>query len=259
MSNTIKPELLLKISSLAGKILLESGAEIQRTEETICRICESYGAEEVSAFVIPTGMFLSFSSNGKTISKIQRIHGSSLNIEKINLVNDLSRKCHIAPMEPHLLYATLCRVQNIQVYTNKTLLLSGGVIASCFTLFFGGNFKDAFFALFIGAITQFLVQKFDLHKINFMVKTVCSSVILTILALCLQRLHLIENLDSIIIGTLMLLVPGLAITNAVRDSIGGDLLAGIIRAIEALLIAVAIALGAGITMSIWLSIMGGIS
>ena len=56
---------------------------------------------------------------------------------------------------------------------------------------------------------------------------------------------------------MMLLVPGLAITNAVRDSIGGDLLAGIIRAIEACLIAVAIALGAGVTMSIWLTLMGG--
>ena len=56
---------------------------------------------------------------------------------------------------------------------------------------------------------------------------------------------------------LLLLVPGLAITNAVRDSIGGDLLAGIIRAIEACLVAVAIALGAGVTMSIWLTLMGG--
>ena len=55
----MKPEQLLKISALAGKILLENGAEIQRTEDTICRICEAYGVEEASAFVIPTGMFLS--------------------------------------------------------------------------------------------------------------------------------------------------------------------------------------------------------
>ena len=80
---------------------------------------------------------------------------------------------------------------------------------------------------------------------------------LTSAALFLHQLGIIRNTDSVIIGSLMLLVPGLAITNAVRDSIGGDLLAGIIRAIEACLIAVAIALGAGVTMSIWLSVSGG--
>ena len=87
------PEQLLKLSSRAGKLLLENGAEIQRTEDTICRLCEAYGVEEASAFVIPTGMFLSFSYNGNTYSKIMRIRSSSLNLERINLVNELSRRC----------------------------------------------------------------------------------------------------------------------------------------------------------------------
>ena len=84
-----------------------------------------------------------------------------------------------------------------------------------------------------------------------------TSVLLTLSALILEKLQLIHNIDSAIIGSLMLLVPGLAITNAVRDSIGGDLLAGIIRAVEACLIAIAIALGAGVTMSIWIALLGG--
>lgn len=255
----VKTELLLKISSMAGKILLESGAEIQRTEETICRICESYGVEEASAFVIPTGMFLSFSVNGKTYSKIQRIRSSTLNMEKINRVNDLSRRCSAECMNPEDIYGELCRIEHTQIYSNKLILTAGGAIAACFTMFFGGTLQDACVAFFIGCLTQFLVQKFDVKQVNFMVKIVCSSVILTLCALILQKAHLVRNLDSIIIGTLMLLVPGLAITNAVRDSIGGDLLAGMIRGIEAILIAVAIALGAGITMSIWLAVMGGAS
>ena len=44
------PEQLLKLSSKAGKILLESGAEIQRTEDTICRLCEAFGVDEASTF-----------------------------------------------------------------------------------------------------------------------------------------------------------------------------------------------------------------
>lgn len=251
------PEQLLQLSSKAGKILLESGAEIQRTEETICRLCEAFGVDEASAFVIPTGMFLSFSYQGSTYSKIMRIRSSSLNLERINQINELSRRCErqVPTIEEAL--AELERIATLQGYSKRMLRIAGGMIAAFFTIYFGGAITDACFAFFIGTLTQYSVQKFELHQINFIVKIVCTSVLLTFFALILQKLHLIHNLDSTIIGSLMLLVPGLAITNAVRDSIGGDLLAGIIRAIEACLIAVAIALGAGITMSIWLSLLGG--
>ncbi|WP_075877529.1 threonine/serine exporter family protein [Merdibacter massiliensis] len=251
------PEQLLKLSSKAGKILLESGAEIQRTEDTICRLCEAFGVDEASAFVIPTGMFLSFSYQGNTYSKIMRIRSSSLNLEKINLVNELSRRCerNVPFIEEAL--DELDRIEHAQEYSWRILRIAGGMIAAFFTIYFGGGPMDACFAFFIGCLTQYCVQVFEYHQINFIVKITCTSVVLTFVALILQTFGLIHNLDSAIIGSLMLLVPGLAITNAVRDSIGGDLLAGIIRAIEACLIAIAIALGAGITMSIWLPLFGG--
>lgn len=115
------PEQLLKLSSRAGKLLLENGAEIQRTEDTICRLCEAYGVEEASAFVIPTGMFLSFSYNGNTYSKIMRIRSSSLNLERINLVNELSRRCErqAPPIEEAL--AELERIAEVQGYSRRTL------------------------------------------------------------------------------------------------------------------------------------------
>ena len=253
----MKPEQLLKISALAGKILLENGAEIQRTEDTICRICEAYGVEEASAFVIPTGMFLSFSAEEKTYSRIMRIRGSSLNLERINRVNDISRRCVRQPMPCEEIMAELMQVREVRNYRPMTATLAGGFIAMCFTPFFGGSLSDALAAFPIGMATQFLVQKCEQLQINFIVRIISTSVILTSAALFLHQPGIIRNTDSVIIGSLMLLVPGLAITNAVRDSIGGDLLAGIIRAIEACLIAVAIALGAGVTMSIWLSVSGG--
>ena len=251
------PEQLLKLSSKAGKILLESGAEIQRTEETICRLCEAFGVEEASAFVIPTGMFLSFSYEGSTYSKIMRIRSSSLNLERINLINELSRRCERETPSIKEALDELDRIACVQNYSRGMIRIAGGMIAAFFTIYFGGTISDAALAFFIGAFTQYSVQKFELHQINFIVKITCTSVLLTFFALVLQKFHLIYNLDSTIIGSLMLLVPGLAITNAVRDSIGGDLLAGIIRAIEACLIALAIALGAGITMCNWISLIGG--
>ena len=54
----------------------------------------------------------------------------------------------------------------------------------------------------------------------------------------------------------MLLVPGLAITNAIRDTISGDLLAGLTRAVEAFLVAISIAIGTGAVLSFWISTFG---
>ena len=253
----MKPEQLLKISALSGKILLESGAEIHRTEDTICRICEAYGVEEASAFVIPTGMFLSFTADGESYSRIMRMRGSSLNLERINRVNDISRRCVRQPMPFEEIMAELLQIQQTRNYRPLYVTLAGGFIAMFFTPFFGGSLPDALAAFPVGMLTQFLVQKCEQAQINFIVRIIMTSVLLTAAALLLHQFGLIRNTDSVIIGSLMLLVPGLAITNAVRDSIGGDLLAGIIRAIEACLIAIAIALGAGVTMSIWLSMSTG--
>jgi uncharacterized membrane protein YjjP (DUF1212 family) len=52
----------------------------------------------------------------------------------------------------------------------------------------------------------------------------------------------------------MTLVPGVAITNAMRDVIAGDLLAGTMKGVEALLIALALAAGTAVA----LIAMGGV-
>ena len=157
------PEQLLKLSSKAGKILLESGAEIQRTEETICRLCEAFGVEEASAFVIPTGMFLSFSYEGSTYSKIMRIHSSSLNLERINLINELSRRCERETPSIKEALDELGRIACVQNYSKGMTRIAGGMIAAFFTIYFGGTISDAALAFFIGALTQYSVQKFELH------------------------------------------------------------------------------------------------
>ena len=76
------------------------------------------------------------------------------------------------------------------------------------------------------------------------------------LAIAMNETGLAVNRDALIIGSLMLLVPGLAITNAVRDSLAGDLISGMSRAMEAMMIAIAVALGPGLVMSLWMMIVG---
>jgi uncharacterized membrane protein YjjP (DUF1212 family) len=64
------------------------------------------------------------------------------------------------------------------------------------------------------------------------------------------------QIEPIVIGCIMPLVPGVAFTNAVRDVIGDELLSGISRATEALLMAVSLAAGIGISLSIGFKLGG---
>lgn len=254
----MKSESILKVSTLAGSILLKSGAEIVRVEETITHMCESYDVEDANAFVTPSGIFVSFSKDNKTYSKVIRIKGSSLDLEKINQVNQLSRECKNHGKDIDDALQILKAIEKQQSYPKHIKIIASGFIAMFFTYFFGGNFIDGLCAFPIGALVQLLSGWFDKNAINSIVKITCLSSILTLITLILVYFHISLNRDSMIIGNLMLLVPGVAITNAIRDSISGDLLSGITKGIEACLIAIALALGAGVTISLWMSCIGGI-
>lgn len=253
----MNPEKILNVSTLAGRLLLESGAEIYRVEETISRICECYDADEVSSFVTPSGIFVSFIIEGKTYSKVVRVKSSSLNLERIHEVNALSRNScrdHLALNEVEMVLKSIAQQPT---YSYQVKLFASGGIAACFTVFFQGSLYDAICSFIIGVSVRMLLNFLEKRRINSFVMIMMASAFIAILALSFEMLGLHQGRDAVILGCMMLLVPGLSITNAIRDSISGDLLSGMTRGIEACLIAIALALGAGVTISFWVKLLGG--
>lgn len=124
-------------------------------------------------------------------------------------------------------------------------------------MLFGGNVKDFIVATIIGLIIKIVITICQRLSINeFFVNSLCGA-ICAFLALIFIKLNIGSNLDKIIIGAIMLLVPGLTITNAIRDTIAGDLLSGMTKALEAFLVAVSIAVGTGGILSIFINTLGG--
>ena len=120
------------------------------------------------------------------------------------------------------------------------------------------SFKDVFAAFLIGLVIKTLTIKWSEIGINaFFINSICSG-ITALLAIILFKLGIASQLNQTIIGAIMLLVPGLAITNAIRDTMSGDLLSGVIRASEAFLVAIAIAVGTGAVLSFWMTNIGGL-
>lgn len=249
---------ILAVASYAGQIILESGGETYRVEETITRICSSYGLQDAESYVTPTGIICSASNeNNDTISMVKRVTNRSVNLERIDLVNELSRTIEVNKIPVEKLKQELDIISKSPRYPNYIDVLFSAVAASGFTFLFGGDIKDVICSFMIGIVIKFTANLFDRLNINqFFVNSICGG-ISALMALIFMQFKLGSNLDTIIIGSIMLLVPGLSITNAIRDTIAGDLVSGLSRAADAFLVAVSIAVGTGSVLSLWMKYIGG--
>lgn len=248
---------ILHLSTQAGRIMLESGGETYRVEETICRICKSYGVDEADAFVTPTGIMVSICHNNKTYSLIRRVTSRGVDLNKIHEINDLSRRIVSFGISLGDCEEELKKISNGTRYSDSITLLFSAIGAGSFAMLFGGDLKDFFTAFIAGFIIKTLGMYFQKLQLNqFFINSLCAAVGASIVIILLN-FNLASNMDKSIIGTIMLLVPGLAITNAIRDTIAGDLVSGLTKAAEAFLVAVSIAVGTGAVLSFVINTLGG--
>lgn len=251
--------IVMQVAAKAGRIILENGGETYRVEETIIRICNAYGLKNCESYVTPTGIMISANDpSGNIISLVKRITKRTIDLEKISKVNDLSRNINANHLTVQYVEKELNRIYNLNRYNTLFTLMGGALVAGFFTLLFGGNFLDFIVSLVIGILIKGLSMLLTNIGINEFFINAIGGALASLLALISVNLSIADNVDKIIIGAIMLLVPGLAITNAIRDTIAGDLVAGLSRGAEALLIAIAIAVGSGITFTLWISYVGGI-
>lgn len=248
---------ILHVATFAGRIMLESGAETYRVEETICRICTSYGIEITDSFVTPTGIMVSISNNKETLSLIKRVNARDVDLNKVDQINNLSRVIQGTHIEINDFNEQLKEINVGDKYSLPVILIFAGICAGIFSTLFGGDVKDLISAGLIGGIMKLMYRKFELLALNEFFINSISSALATTLAILMFTLGMASNVDKTVIGSIMLLVPGLSITNAIRDIIAGDYLAGLIRASQAVLIAVSIAVGTGAILSIWINMLGG--
>lgn len=248
----------LNLAVLAGQIILENGGETYRTEETIERILENK-VDSVETFVTPTGIFTSIDKDGITTSTIKRIKARTIDLNKVALVNDLARKLSCMDVESidfDLYKRELANIRSKRKYSFIIRLFAAGMAAAASGMTIGSRTVD-FIPTFI---TAMFLQAFItlLEKLNFsiFIIDILGGGFAAICGIVFSQLG-IGALDRIIIGSIMTLLPGVAITNAVRDTISGDLLSGISRGVEALMVVIGIAIGVGAILNLWI-ILGGI-
>ncbi len=243
---------------LAGEIMLMNGAETYRVEETIEYILNTTDAEQIDAFVIPTGIMVSVKPAGEeVISVIRRVKDRQNNLRKVVAVNDISRKICDGTLEIPEAYRQLQHVEEYwtsQAFYN--LCLVG--VAGSFAMLFGGGPSEIFVAAINGVLLA-LVNLFNKRvKMNSFFEDVLAAAVITAATiLCRVIFPFPIDADIVIISSIMPLVPGVAITNAIRDTMQKDYLAGVTRATEAALKATAIATGVVVGIALFGNMAGG--
>ena len=227
-----------------GEQMLVSGAEVHRVEESIRRMCQAFGAARTDVFIITSSMVVTvFDKENRSFTQTRRITGSSIDIEKIHHLNNLSRKICRQTMTEEEIRQDLDKALHCKTYNFWVELACYAVIAGAFTLFFGGTLTEMLVSLCVGAIVRCGILLCDLAVPSKVFSKFFSAVVATALAFVAVKLGLIGSVDKIIIGNIMTLIPGIGLTNALRDLFTGDSIAGLLRTIEAVLIALAIAAG----------------
>ena len=235
---------LLDLASDLGYELAMSGAETFRVEESISRILQAYDID-AEVFVIPNCMHISIEPViGRPLTRMRRIgvHGNDL--DAVEKFSSLSRRICAQSPAPEIAAKWLEETRQQRRSYGFAMYMIGHFLGSFgFALLFGGSLADALCSGVCGLLVGIINRLIDNWGGNQFFRIIAAAFPMALLAYGMDALHLSDNTDCVIIGALMLLVPGLLFTNAMRDIIFGDTNSGINRIVQVLLIAVAIALG----------------
>ena len=242
------------VSAIATKLAV-SGAETYRVEESVKRICAAYGLD-ARVYAIPHSLFITIMIPGdRPMTQLCRMDHLGTDLEAVEQYSNLSRKiCAEKPRWEEALQWLDASNQTQKHYSLPFDLLGHILVASGFCLFFGGSGMDALCAGLCGLLLGFLTR--GLRKTNAFFQKIISAFLMALAAYGCSALGLTDNVDTSVIGALMLLVPGILFTNALRDIIFGDTNSGINRIVEVLLIAVAISLGTAAAWNVSVSLWG---
>lgn len=236
----------MEILELAGRIIMENGGETYRVEETVTRMGVAFGLQRVESFAVPSGVFVSYRrEDGTTETGVVRVRRKGTDLTRVDEVNAISRL-----VEERRLTAgeTLARLEAIDrakpTLPEWALALGAAVSAVGFTLMFGGGMLDCAEAFATTGLVQVLTLLMAHKRMQGLAASLVGSFVSTLLPTLVFAWTGLGTVDAIVAGALMPLLPGLSMTNAVQDTLRGDMVSGVSHAVQALLTAALVAGGA---------------
>ncbi len=243
--NSEQNEMAIDCFLLAGRIMMESGAETYRVEDTMLRMARSQNMMDAQSYVTPTGIIFSLGKTHPT--RITSISTRITDLHRIVLVNNISRKLTSQMITLEQAHDELKKIEKTNYFLPILVqVLAASIASGCFLLMFNGILSDIPAAFVAGGLGLYIVTVIhNLTRVKFF-SEFSAAVAVGVVASLAVHFGVGTEIDKIIIGSVMPLVPGLIITNAVRDLMAGHFTAGMAKGAEAFLTAFAI--GSGIAL-----------
>ncbi len=245
-------KLLMNFALETGEIMLENGAETFRVEDTISRILNTSNCQTAEAFVTPTGIFATLDHiDIDCLTYVRRIKGRTINLSKIAGANHISRSFCNGDMSLEAAMYAIEQEKAQPDYQSYMRIVATGLSSAFFALVFGGNSIDFFAALMAGVIFA-LLEIFLLYTgtSKFFIDLTGGFLAGVIPFFLINVVGYPCNYDLVVISSIMPMVPGVAITNGIRDILHGELISGVARIADAFIIAISIAVGVGFALLI---------
>ena len=244
----------------AGEIMMKSGGEIYRVEEVITRICHACNLHYVEVFTTTTGIIASTGTKGESgdiRTYLKAVPNRGMDMQKISDVNMLSRKFVSGQIDVEDAIDELTEIETRKSYPLPWKLFGAATVSIVYCFIFGGRGSECLIAPFAGILTYLVSILLSKINVGYFISNFCCCFFASFLALAAASFGLCSTSDHIIIGVIMMFVPGAAFTNALRDIMRGDMISGLSRTAEAISIAIALVAGAGLMIKLW-NALGGL-
>ena len=231
---------------LAGRLIMEIGGETCRVEEAVLRMGHAFGFREVECFAVPSGLFVSYRKSDGTIeTAVKRIRRKGIDLTRIDEVNAISRHLEPEKMSCQEVLSQLKAVERRPSRLSPLQMAGAGAMSTAgWSLMFGGGAWDTVTAFFVGLLIEWVTLLMDKFHMQTLVATLAGGFLAAFLPMAVNRLTGALVVEAAVAGALMPMLPGLAMTNAVQDTMRGDMVSGISSAVSAAMSAVLLAVGA---------------
>jgi len=240
--------------------MLANGAETARVEDTIERLLASSGSKNVGVFVSITAIIAGLDDeDGNARSVIKRVSSRGYNLSKIAKINDISRAYVSKEISLDEVEQKLNDVEAEKGYSMISKTLASAVACLCFSYMIGQNAVAAVNAFFIGIIVSLIVSALSAKNLSSYLVTIIAGCAISFIAVVFVLLgfNQFDSIDIAIIGSILPYLPGIAMTNAIRDVLCGNYISGICRGLEAIFVTLCLSGGVGVVLGIYMFYLGG--
>ncbi len=248
MEHNLSQKEVLHILSVIGEKILKYGGEANRAEDTVCRIGVAYGMDQTHVFAIASSIIITIENDDEILTQTRRILKTSTDLDKLGKLNALSREICTLRLDYDDVMKRIEEIDKADNYPALIKMLAYAIVGGSFSVFFGGGWQECLVGFIVGALIYFVIRLFDYLQAPPFFTNVGGAAATVILIKIATFLFTALDVSPTTIGVLMNLVPGVLLTNCIRDFVATDYSAGTAKIMEALLIAAAIALGVGVSI-----------